>query len=91
MLEAHTIPFLHVAIMNPGCAYHGSNIAEKYRSLLGVKSRFHNISLDQTLYHFPAALVSSSAEDKGEKGGEKRWWRGGISTSVLLPLPAGEL
>lgn len=49
-------------------------IAEKYRSLLGLKSRFHNISLHQTLYYFPAALVSSSAEDKGEKGGEKSVW-----------------
>lgn len=47
-------------------------IAEKYRRLLGVKSRFHNISLDQTLYHFPAALGSSSAEDKGEEGGGKK-------------------
>lgn len=47
-------------------------IAEKYRRLLWVKSRFHNISLDQTLYYFPAALGSSSAEDKEEEGGEKK-------------------
>lgn len=90
---AHAILFC-ISIMNLDCACHGSYCKDIKKSLSWINSGFHNIFLDQTLYYFPAVLVSSSAEDKGgekKKVGGRGGSEGGIATRVLLPLLASEL
>lgn len=80
MPGAHTIPFLGMSMMNPDRAI-TSTVGKEIKNLPGIKSGCHNIFLGQTLYYFPAVLVSSSAEDKGEKGKKRRWGGGcGIAT-----------